>query len=274
MHQPDFIFHAMSRGNNRMPVFIDDQDHRVFLRILESVRERNGFRLLAYCLMPNHFHLLIEVGRCRLSVGVQQLLTRYACYFNRKHARIGHVFQGRFKSVLCKRDAQLIHLLKYIHLNPVKAALAQAPGDWAWSSHRDYLGDRSICRVDCRWPLSLLADDPIRARNAYRDFMGIDAAFDTTPSPEARSEEAPGADPEISLDQIAIDVAGETGIPLAQIRSPTKCRSASAARRLLALRGVQAGFRPTEVARFLGRSPSLVSRLAEFGGYEIANRKV
>jgi len=134
------FYHVISRGNNRKEVFHREDDYKEFLRCLEITLERYPFILYAYQLMPNHFHLLLETKEDKLSTIMQSLLTRYARYFNVKYKRVGHVFQNRYKAILCQKESYLLELVRYIHLNCVRASLVEKPSQWLWSSHRLYLG--------------------------------------------------------------------------------------------------------------------------------------
>lgn len=132
-----------ARGNNRGRIFLDDTDHRIYLVQLRHVIEEQSLRCLAYCLMPNHVHLLVETPLGNLSDAIHQLHCRYALTFNRRHERSGHVFQGRFGSVHIDSDHQLCATAIYIAKNPVEASLTQRADQWPWSSCRDaILGGR------------------------------------------------------------------------------------------------------------------------------------
>jgi putative transposase len=133
------LYHVISRGNNRQATFLQSEDYHSFLNHLQRVQKKMPFFLYAYCLMPNHFHLLIEVKETPLSEIMQRVLTGYTVYFNRRHRRGGHLFQGRYKAFLCEKDSYLLELVRYIHLNPVRARMVKAPVDWKWSGHGAYL---------------------------------------------------------------------------------------------------------------------------------------
>ena len=130
----------MARGNNGYAVFLVPADYEAFLQALQTTRECYLFALSAYVLMPNHFHLLLEVGAASTGRMMQALLTGYARRFNRIHRRHGHVFQGQYKAIVCERESYLLELVRYIHLNPVRAGLLKRPGDWQWSGPGEYLG--------------------------------------------------------------------------------------------------------------------------------------
>ena len=132
------MYHAMVRGINRQRIFEDDEDRRLFLRILAETKEKTGFRLFAWCLMPNHVHLLLQEGEEPIGQIFKRLGTKYVYWYNRRHGRTGHLFQDRFRSETVEDDAGFIAVIRYIHMNPVKAGLAETPGEYPWCSYRDY----------------------------------------------------------------------------------------------------------------------------------------
>ena len=140
LEHPGAIWHITSRGNERRTVFFPDEDRQSFLSILAEVVELHRWIVYAYCLMGNHYHLLIETPAPTLSVGAKRLNERFAQRLNRQHARVGHVFQGRFKAILVEREAHLLELLRYVVLNPVRAGIVRYPGDYSWSSYRATAG--------------------------------------------------------------------------------------------------------------------------------------
>jgi putative transposase len=136
------IFHVFARGNRRQQIYLDDVDRRRYLAMLGSVVKQYDWRCLAYCLMENHVHLLLETPRANLGAGMQWLHGLYAQTFNERHGRSGHLFQGRYGSVRVTTDAQLWVLARYLALNPVKAELCERPGEWPWSSHGALIASR------------------------------------------------------------------------------------------------------------------------------------
>ena len=126
-----------ARGNNRAAVFLDDWDRRRYLRLLQRAVEWHRWHLLAYCLLDNHVHLLVETQKPNLGAGLRQAHGAYAQTFNRRHDRCGHVFQGRYGAVAVADDAQLWTVARYVVRNPVESGLCREPIDWPWSSHRD-----------------------------------------------------------------------------------------------------------------------------------------
>jgi putative transposase len=130
------IHHVFARGNDRRPIFVDDLDRRAYLDALRQVVHLYRWRCLAYCLMPNHVHLLIETPRPNLAEGMRLLHGFYAQGFNARHGRSGHLFQGRYGCVPVTDDAQLATTVAYIATNPVAARLVARPEAWRWGSHR------------------------------------------------------------------------------------------------------------------------------------------
>lgn len=143
-HLPGATYHVILRGNGGERIFFRDEDCcRMCLLIQEGI-ERYGHRLLGYCFMTNHLHLAIQVNQVNLSRIMQNIAFRYARYVNKEHNRIGHLFQGRFKSILVESNRYLKELIRYIHLNPVRAGMVVNPEDYRWSSHNTYLGTDSL----------------------------------------------------------------------------------------------------------------------------------
>jgi len=137
---PNGVFHVTSRGNRRQKIFLDSNDHVVFLSLLDELAKRRGWRGFGYCLMPNHYHLVFETPAADLSDGMRWLNGRFAQTFNGFHGLDGHVFQGRFHSVLVESDVHLLELSRYLALNPVRAGLCTGPADWPWSSYPAVVG--------------------------------------------------------------------------------------------------------------------------------------
>jgi REP element-mobilizing transposase RayT len=137
---PDALYHVTARGDRREDIFEDDQDRLTFLKTLEQVINQFNWTCYAWCMMDNHYHLLIQTPDGNLSKGMRQLNGVYTQASNRRHRRVGHLFQGRFKAILVDKDAYLLELARYIVLNPVRAGMVKAPKDWAWSSYRASMG--------------------------------------------------------------------------------------------------------------------------------------
>ncbi len=165
------LYHVIARGNRRQCVFLDEKDLQRFLTSLSSCKNRFPFRLYAYALMQNHLHFLIEVEEIPLSRIMHSLLFGYARYFNRRYGEIGHLFQGRYKAILCDKDAYLLELVRYIHLNPVRAKVANGPEDYVWTGHLNYLGGRGEGLIDEGFVLNQFGPNRSLARRKYRQFV-------------------------------------------------------------------------------------------------------
>jgi putative transposase len=168
---PGAFFHIIVRGNNRENVFRDSGDYVRYLGKFAHFCREGDIRLYAYCLMPNHIHLLIEMGEVSLSKVLQRFHTWYTQYFNRRHDRVGHLFQGRYKAIICDKDAYLLELVRYIHLNPVRAGLVDSPEDYPWSSHRVYLGIDKSEVIDPSFVLKQFSGGLSAARRSYESFV-------------------------------------------------------------------------------------------------------
>jgi len=137
---PNALYHVTARGDRREDIFDDDVDRRAFLATLAQVVEQFNWLCYAWCLMDNHYHLLIQTPDANLSKGMRQLNGVYTQTSNRRHKRVGHLFQGRFKAILVDSDAYLLELARYVVLNPVRAGMVRRPDKWAWSSYRASMG--------------------------------------------------------------------------------------------------------------------------------------
>ena len=169
---PGAIYHVTSRGDGREAIYLDDGDREEFLSVFEDVIRRMNWKCSAYCLMENHYHLLVETPDGNLSRGMRQLNGVYTQRFNRLHDRSGHVFQGRYKAILVERDSHLKELCRYVVLNPVRVGMVDRPEEWNWSSYAATLGlipEPEWLEVD--WLLSQFGENPPKARKAYGEFV-------------------------------------------------------------------------------------------------------
>lgn len=166
------VYHVTSRGNERAAIFRDDADREKFLEIVASIVDRQRWLLHAYCLMGNHYHLLVETPRGNLSSGMQRLNGRYTQLFNRRHRRAGHVLEGRYKAIHVEKEAHLLELCRYVVLNPVRARLVERPEDWRWSSYRMTAGRTGLPKwLEVEWTLSRFGRKRSLACTAYRNFV-------------------------------------------------------------------------------------------------------
>ena len=137
---PDALYHITSRGDRREDIYEDDADRAEYLNTLASVISQFNWVCYAYCLMSNHYHLLIQTPDGNLSKGMRQLNGVYTQYYNRRHLKTGHLYQGRYKSILVDQDSYLLELSRYIVLNPMKAGMVKQVGRWPWSSYQAMIG--------------------------------------------------------------------------------------------------------------------------------------
>jgi putative transposase len=166
------VYHLTARGNARADIYGDDSDRRQFLSLLHNTVNRYDWYCHAYCLMGNHYHLLIETNTPTLSKGMKFLNGTYTQYFNRRHRRVGHVFQGRFKAILVQKDSYLLELARYIALNPVRAGMVRNASEWPWSSYRATAGyDENDACLTTEWILAGFAITRKVAQQRYRDFV-------------------------------------------------------------------------------------------------------
>lgn len=166
------FYHVINRGNAGEDLFISRYDREKFLSYLEKAVERYGIRIHTYCLMTNHYHLLVETPLANLSSAMKWINVSYASYFNRKRNRTGHLFQGRFKSILVQADAYLKQLSRYIHLNPVRAKMVEEPGAYEWSSYPVFIGKvKSPVWLETDWLLGLFGKKRKATSRIYRDFV-------------------------------------------------------------------------------------------------------
>ncbi len=169
---PGAIYHITSRGNAKQNIFFDEEDFNDFLVILCQITKRYQFVLHSYCLMRNHYHLLIETSEANLSRGMRQLNGTYGQHFNKKHQRVGHLFQGRYKSILIDKEDYLLQLSRYIALNPIRANLIKDPKDWSWSSYSQFIGfTKGIPCLFTDWILAQFGSKRKAAIKAYQKFV-------------------------------------------------------------------------------------------------------
>ena len=166
------VYHITSRGNAGDAIFLDEADCEAFLKVLAEVVKRYNWLCYAYCLMINHYHLLIETPDANLSFGMRQLNGVYTQRFNHRHKHTGHIFQGRYKSILVDKEAYLLELIRYVILNPVRAGVVSSPEDWDWSSYRATAGLSPLPSfISSDWLLSQFDTTRHKAEASYRKFI-------------------------------------------------------------------------------------------------------
>jgi putative transposase len=171
---PCAVHHIISRGIERCSIFQDETDYADFLRRLGHILEQTNTKCLAWALIPNHFHLLLKTGNVPIATVMRRLLTGFAVAFNRRHLRSGHLFQNRYKSILCQEDTYLKELVRYIHLNPLRAGLVEdmtALDDYRYSGHGVIIGKRKVDWQTVDTVLAIFGSKLLSARKNYRAYM-------------------------------------------------------------------------------------------------------
>ena len=166
------FYHITARGDRQEDIFVTDADRIAFLDILKQIVERFNWSVHAYCLMDNHYHLLVETPDGNLSKGMRQLNGVFTQTSNRNNKRVGHVFQGRYKAILVQKDYYLLELSRYIVLNPVRARMVRLARSWPWSSYRDTAGYRQGPEwLNTQWILAAFGKKLSRAQQKYQLFV-------------------------------------------------------------------------------------------------------
>ena len=273
VHASGLLYYVMARGNNGQKVFLSDKDYEAFLDQLLVVRGRHPFYLYAYALMPNHFHLLLEVQESSTARIMQSLLTAYVRRFHRIHRHKGDLFQGRYKAIACDRDSYLLELVRYIHLNPLRAKMVTQPGQWQWTGHGEYLrtNDRGLIDPgtvmdELKTPKRYEAFIREGAKESYRaewhpgeqaPFLGTTEFVKKLTRP--RRKDVPRQP--LALEVLMQQAAKQTGIdPQAALGGGRTRLLAEVRRRFIEAAVLEQGYRGVEVAVFLGCHASNVTR--------------
>ena len=274
------FYHVITRGNQRQKIFRDDEDYGKYLEVLARYKDLYKYRLYAYVLMGNHVHLLVETGETPLSKILQGINQSYTGRFNRRYRTVGHLFQGRYKAILCDRDSYLLSLVKYIHLNPVRAHLVKTPQEYRWSSHRYYLRSTDKSIVDEDLVLRLFSADKKAARRLYGAFVGneivvkkediyntIDKRIlgDETFADRVIDKCEAGIEPgrrerEYSLPAISGVIEEIFGITPTQMREKSKDGNISRGRKMFSLVAHDFGYKGREIAAYMRKDPALITR--------------
>lgn len=270
------LYHVTSRGDGRDDIYLDDEDKEAFLEIVSDVCERFNWVPHAYCLMTNHYHLLLETPDANLSLGMRQLNGVYTQRFNRNHSRVGHVFQGRYKAILVQKESYLLELSRYIVLNPVRARMVRAAKDWPWSSYRataGFIAKPKWLEVD--WILSAFGKNKGIAQESYREFVS-----------EGRNQPAPwdnlvnqiylGSEAFVAQAQDMLEKGADLSeVPAAQKRPVPKVlaeyeRQGKDRNHAILLAYQGGGYSMKEIGEYFGVHYSRVSRIVK---EEMAKRK-
>jgi REP element-mobilizing transposase RayT len=263
---PGALYHVTSRGNAREPIFLTDGDRRLFLSILGEVVEQCRWLCPAYCLMENHYHLVVETLEANLSQGMRQLNGVYTQRLNQRHNRVGHLFQGRYKGILVERESHLLELARYVVLNPTRAGMVDDPTDYAWSSLRATLG---LAQTP-EW----LAVDPLLrhfgSRQRYHEFVREGIAM-RSPWSELRGSLLGSAGFVRSAGRHMKDMATQPEIPrrervahrdsLARLFPPRVVRNRQLRNRRIREVNRSHAYTLTDIARHLGLHNSTISKI-------------
>ena len=268
---PGLVYHVVARGNRRQSVFHQSRDYRVYLDRLARYRARFEAAVHAYCLMPNHVHILIQAGPPPLAQLMQAVQQSYTQYFNRAYTTVGHVFQGRYKAFVCHRNSHLATLVQYIHLNPVRAGLVTRAEAYPYSSHVLYLRGRTTTVVDPKPVLrflggpagyrALMREAPDNPREPISELEVLAPAGDPPPVRDASGVVSSrlSARP---IPAVVTDLARRLGVQPAAVGSMDRGWGVSRARSLIVFVLVRRlGYSVTAVANALGRPATSVSVL-------------
>ncbi len=264
---PGALYHVTSRGDRQEDIFSDNDDRQLFYDVLDEVYERYNWRIHSYCLMSNHYHLLIETPDANLSSGMRQLNGVYTQRFNSKQHRVGHVFQGRYKAILVQKDSYLLELSRYIVLNPVRARMVRAAKDWPWSSYRATVGQTEIpacLYVD--WLLSVFSKQRKTAIRQYKQFVA-DGKGQPSPWEQLKNQVYLGNEQFVKRMQAKLDLKKDLSeIPIAQKRVAAKPLSYYIKRYKDRDRGIieayaSGAYSMKEIGEYVGLHYSWVSRV-------------
>jgi putative transposase len=252
---PNAIYHVSARGNERAAVFRGDGDRQHFLELVAQNVKDELWRVFAYCLMTNHYHLLVQTPVPNLARGMRQLNGVYAQAFNRRHDRVGHLFQGRYGARIVQADKHLLGAVRYVVRNPVRAGLCAHPGEWRWSSHRAALGTAPPWFLDRAGLLAYFGPKRSEALERYRTYCEEDDPPCSDPHPLV--------DGDATFTEAMLQrVEPAAGVPARYFQRPRPALG-----ELLSSAGPEAlasareyGYGVREIARQLGVAPSTVSR--------------
>jgi REP element-mobilizing transposase RayT len=283
IHLQGGLYHVILRGNGGQDVFLTEDDRYRFFLLLQEGTCRFGYIIHAFCLMTNHIHLAVQVGAMPLSRGMQNLSFRYTRWINWRKKRTGHLFQGRYKAVLVDGDSYLLELVRYIHLNPVRAGMVKSPEEYPWSSHKAYLGHELLPWLTTGWVLEQFGEPVKKAREGYSNFVLDGLGEKHRPEFHGGEDDSRifGDDnfvdsclsvsgsihPRVTIQEIVDTVCREYNIDVSTLRAQSQRRIASEARAVLGWLARELGCATlSEVSKLVNRDvgsiSSSVSRLS------------
>ncbi len=278
LHVPGGLYHVTLRGNARQAIFFDDDDRIRWMRILQSGLERFEDEIHAYCWMTNHIHMAIRSGARPLAELMRFTASLYSRQTNRKMGCSGHLFERRYRAILVDADSYLLELIRYIHLNPVRAGLTCDPQEYLWSSHRAYLGSQTTQWLSTDWVLSLFGDSQPKARMAYTQFIARSGNWEVPEELKAgvATDERVAGDeqfvhalkntsiverPKRNLDQIISENCQKYSVTEAELTAPRRTRATARLRTIIASQAIQEGVATlAEIARRFKRSDASLSQ--------------
>ena len=276
IHLSGGLYHVIFRGNGGQPVFLNDEDRYRFYLLLQEGTCRFGYRVYAFCLMTNHIHLALQVSDVPLSRGMQNLSFRYTRWINWRQKRTGHLFQGRYKAVLVDGDSYLLELVRYIHLNPVRAGMLKDPEEYPWSSHNAYLGKESLPCLTIDSLLNHFGKSFAEARENYRRFVLDGLKEEHRPEFHGIGEDtrllgddsfiekclsdSDGIPLRLTVREIADKVCHIYEITETELKSPSQCRNRSEARAVVGWLAQELGcVTLSEVGKLVNRDVGSIS---------------
>lgn len=283
------LYHVITRGNNRQQIFNAPADYEKFLSLLRAQKRKLPFFLYAYCLMTNHVHLLIERQADTIGRIMHRVLTGYSQYYNRRYRRVGHLLQGRHKSILCESERYLAELVRYIHLNPVRAKMVEKAEEYKYSGHRAYLGLDAPGVLDVDPVLRHFGAKRKMARQAYEEFvtagmnlghqeefyvadegriLGSEEFVDATIHRIGQTKLSPRADPKDNLrgmgtfqaERLIVAVEKVCGLPRRDFYGSGKSAGSVLAKEILVMTGRELGASMSVLSEVTGLSSGSVSR--------------
>ncbi len=261
------LYHLTSRGNGREAIYLSDDDREQWLNVFGEVCRRFNWICHAYCLMGNHYHLLVETPEGNLSQGMRQLNGVYTQRFNRLHGRVGHVFQGRYKAILVDKDSYLLELARYVVLNPARAGMVRSAKDWPWSSYRGTAGFVATYPwLQTDWLLSTFAHRRKVAIERYRRFV-VEGKGHPSPWTQLKNQVFLGDEKFVEKMQTLLDPdASLVEVPLNQQRKPCRAiadyeRESCSRDEAIFLAYQSGGYKMVELADYFGLHYSSVSKI-------------
>ena len=281
IHVPGGFYHVILRGNGRQAIFFDSSDRQTWEDLLQASLHRYEHRLHAYCWMTNHIHMAVQAGTEPLARFMSHLASRYARYLNRKLRRPGHLFERRYRAILVQADSYLQELVRYIHLNPVRARMVDDLADYVWSSHHAYLGKTCPSWLTRDYLWQQFGSNEQQARTRYREFLNQlpsgatlaalrqgTATDDRLIGDDAWTQNvlnqalaAQATQPAPTLDELIIEVCQRHQVSEAMLASRCRSRKHATIRAEIALQATEQNIATlSEIARRFGRAHSGLSR--------------